>query len=143
MRITIGADHGGYALKEKIKSGVTAEWIDVGAFNEESSNYPEFAQKVAEKVQANEADFGILICRSGIGVSIAANRYKSIYAALCFNNAMAISARSHNNANILCIAADYISYEEAKEMIRLFLSTPFEAGGRHERRVKSIDEHLS
>lgn len=143
MRIAIGADHGGYVLKEKIKSDITAEWIDVGAFNEESSNYPEFAQKVAEKVQSNEADFGIVICRSGIGVSIAANRYKNIYAALCFNKAMAASARSHNNANILCLAADYISYDDAKEMICLFLSTAFEAGGRHEFRVKSIDQHLS
>lgn len=142
MRIAIGADHGGYVLKEKIKSGINAKWIDVGAFNEESSNYPEFAQKVAEKVQSNEADFGIVICRSGIGVSIAANRYKNIYAALCFNNAMAASARSHNNANILCIAADYTSYDEVKEMIHTFLSTAFEAGGRHELRVKSIDEHL-
>lgn len=140
MRIAIGGDHGGYPLKEKIKLGVAAEWIDVGAFNAESSNYAEFSQAVAEKVQTNEADFGIIICRSGIGVSIAANRYKNIYAALCFNNAMAVSARSHNNANILCIAADYTSYDEAREMIRLFLSTAFEAGGRHETRVRSIDK---
>jgi ribose 5-phosphate isomerase B len=140
MRIAIGADHGGYALKEKIKLGVAAEWIDVGAFNEESSNYAEFAQAVAEKVQAHEADFGIIICRSGIGVSIAANRYKNIYAALCINHAMAISARTHNNANVLCIAADYTSYEEAQEMIHLFLSTAFEAGGRHEIRVRSINK---
>ena len=139
MRIAIGADHGGYALKEKIKSAIPAEWIDVGTYNEESANYAEFAQAVAKKVQVHEADLGILICRSGIGVSIAANRYKNIYAALCFNNAMATSARSHNNANILCIAADYISFEETQEMIRLFLSTAFEAGGRHEARVKSID----
>jgi ribose 5-phosphate isomerase B len=75
-------------------------------------------------------------------VSIAANRYKGIYAALCFNNSMAISARTHNNANVLCIAADYTSFAETQEMIRLFLSTAFEAGGRHETRFKSIDEHL-
>ena len=111
----------------------------MGAFNTESSNYAEFAQLVAQKVQSHEADFGIVICRSGIGVSIAANRYKGIYAALCFNNSMAISARTHNTANILCIAADYTSFEEAQEMIHLFLSTAFEAGGRHETRVKSID----
>ncbi len=143
MRIAIGADHGGYALKEKIKSADSVnQWIDVGAFNAESSNYAEFAQLVALKVQSNEADFGIIICRSGIGVSIAANRYKGIYAALCFNKAMATSARTHNNANVLCIAADYTSFAEAQEMIHFFLSTAFEAGGRHETRFKSIDEHL-
>lgn len=140
MRIAIGADHGGYVLKEKIKSAVPVnQWIDVGSFNQESSNYAEFAQLVAQKVQSNEADFGIIICRSGIGVSIAANRYKGIYAALCFNNSMATNARTHNNANVLCIAADYTSFEEAQEMIGLFLSTAFEAGGRHEARFKSID----
>jgi ribose 5-phosphate isomerase B len=143
MRIAIGADHGGYALKEKIKSADSVnQWIDIGAFNTESSNYAEFAQLVAQKVQSREADFGIIICRSGIGVSIAANRHKGIYAALCFNNSMAISARTHNNANVLCIAADYTSFAETQEMIRLFLSTAFEAGGRHETRFKSIDEHL-
>jgi ribose 5-phosphate isomerase B len=140
MRIAIGADHGGYVLKEKIKSADSVnQWIDVGSFNQESSNYAEFAQLVAQKVQSHEADFGIVICRSGIGVSIAANRYKGIYAALCFNKPMAISARSHNNANVLCIAADYTSFEEAQEMIHLFLSTAFEFGGRHEKRLKSID----
>ena len=143
MRIAIGADHGGYALKEKIKSADSVnQWIDIGAFNTESSNYAEFAQLVAQKVQSHEADFGIIICRSGRGVSLAANRYKGIYAALCFNNSMAISARTHNNANVLCIAADYTSFAETQEMIRLFLSTAFEAGGRHETRFKSIDEHL-
>ncbi|MEI7493036.1 MAG: RpiB/LacA/LacB family sugar-phosphate isomerase [Alphaproteobacteria bacterium] len=140
MRIAIGADHGGYVLKEKIKSADSVnQWIDVGAFNAESSNYAEFAQLVAQKVQSREVDFGIIICRSGIGVSIAANRHKGIYAALCLSNSMAISARTHNNANVLCIAADYTSFAEAQEMIRLFLSTAFEAGGRHEARFKSID----
>ena len=144
MRIAIGADHGGYTLKEKIKAADSVnQWIDVGAFNAESSNYAEFAQFVAQKVQSSEADYGIIICRSGVGVSIAANRYKGIYAALCFNNSMAISARSHNNANVLCIAADYTSFDQAQEMINLFLSTAFESGGRHETRFKSIDEHLS
>lgn len=141
VRIAIGADHGGYALKEKIKEACAGkiEWVDVGTFNEESSNYVEFAQDVAKKVQKHEADFGILICRSGIGVSIAANRYKNIYAALCFNRSMALSARSHNNANILCLAADYTSFDQAQEMIQVFLSTAFELGGRHELRVKTIE----
>lgn len=139
ISIAIGADHGGYALKEKIKLSYQASCVDVGTFNEESCNYAEFAQAVAKKVQNHEADFGILICRSGIGVSIAANRFKGVLAALCTNTAMAKSARSHNNANILCIAADHTSYQEASQLIEIFLNTEFESGGRHELRVNSID----
>ncbi len=141
MRIAIGADHGGYTLKEKIKIAKgEIKWVDVGAFNDDSSNYAEFAHAVAKKVQNHEVDFGILICRSGIGVSIAANRHKGVYAALCFNKLMATSARSHNNANILCFAADYTSFDQAQEMVQAFLSTVFESGGRHEVRVKTIDD---
>ena len=137
--IAIGADHGGHELKQQIIANVTAHWIDVGAFNSASSNYAEFAQQVAKKVQNHEVDFGIIICRSGIGVSIAANRYKGVYAALCLNTFMAKSARSHNNANVLCIAADYTTTQQAIEMIEIFLSTNFESGGRHEHRFASID----
>lgn len=139
--IAIGADHGGFDLKEKIKDseGEKIKWIDVGTFDQQSSNYAEFAHLVAQKVQAHEADVGILICRSGIGVSITANRYKGVYAALCFNKSMAMSARTHNNANVLCIAADYTSFEQAQEMVHAFLSTPFETGGRHQFRVETID----
>ena len=139
VSIAIGADHGGYNLKEKIKPLVKANWIDVGTDNEESCNYAKYAKEVAKKIQQGEANFGILICKSGIGVSIAANRYKNVYAALCFNKAMVKSARTHNNANVLCLAADYITLEEAIQMIELFLVTEFEAGGRHEFRVNSID----
>lgn len=137
-RIAIGSDHGGYDLKQKIQEKISADWLDVGAFNQESSSYVEFAKKVSEKLQNQEVDYGIIICRSGIGVSIAANKYKKVYAALCLNNSMAKSARSHNNANVLCIAADYTSLDQAIEMIEIFLSTPFESGGRHEQRFNSI-----
>ena len=139
-RIAIGSDHGGYDLKQQIKEKISADWIDVGAFNKESSSYVEFAKKVSEKVQNNEVDYGIIICRSGVGVSIVANRYKQIYAALCLNNAMAKSARSHNNANVLCIAADYTSLDQSLEMIKTFLSTHFESGGRHEQRFNKIND---
>lgn len=142
LNIAIGADHGGYALKEKLKNSGNHEikWIDVGAFNEQSSNYTEFAHAVAQKVQNHEVDLGILICRSGIGVSITANRYKGVYAALCLNKSMAMSARTHNNSNILCLAADYISFDQAQEMVSVFVSTAFESGGRHEMRVRAIDD---
>lgn len=136
--IAIGSDHGGFDLKQQIQTKIFADWVDVGAFDQKSSSYVEFAKKVSEKVQNKEVDYGIIICRSGIGVSIVANRYKQVYAALCLNNSMAKSARSHNNANVLCIAADYTSLEQALEMIETFLVTPFESGGRHEQRFNSI-----
>lgn len=140
VSIAIGADHGGFALKEKIKKfNDSIQWVDVGAFDTESSNYAEFAHLVAQKVQNHHVDLGILICRSGIGVSITANRYRGVYAALCLNKSMVLSARAHNNANILCMAADYVSFEEAQEMIKVFLSASFEAGGRHEFRINTID----
>ncbi|MCX7342599.1 MAG: RpiB/LacA/LacB family sugar-phosphate isomerase [Proteobacteria bacterium] len=138
-RIAIGSDHGGYILKQEIMERVSADWINVGTFNQESSSYVEFAKAVSSKIQNHEVDFGIIICRSGIGVSIVANRYKQVYAALCLNNSMAKSARTHNNANVLCIAADYTTVEEAVEMIKIFLSTDFEAGTRHEDRFNSIN----
>jgi RpiB/LacA/LacB family sugar-phosphate isomerase len=142
-RIAIGADHGGYNLKQQIMTEINASWTDVGAFNQENSSYVVFAKAVCEKIKNHEVDFGIIICRSGIGVSITANRYKHIYAALCLNNAMAKSARIHNNANVLCIAADYTSVDQAVEMINTFLSTNFESGGRHEQRVNSINAKQS
>ncbi len=139
-RIAIGSDHGGYNLKQEIMERVSADWVNVGAFNQESSSYVEFSKAVSNKIQNHEVDFGIIICRSGIGVSIVANRYKQVYAALCLNNSMAKSARTHNNANVLCIAADYTPVDQAVEMIKIFLSTDFEAGGRHEDRFNSIND---
>ncbi len=139
-RIAIGSDHGGYSLKQEIMERVSADWVNVGAFNQESSSYVEFAKAVSNKIQNHEVDFGIIICRSGIGVSIVANRYKQVYAALCLNNSTAKSARTHNNANVLCIAADYTPVDQAVEMIKIFLSTDFEAGGRHEDRFNSIND---
>jgi ribose 5-phosphate isomerase B len=138
-QIAIGSDHGGYILKQEIMKKIYADWVDVGTFNQESSSYVEFAKAVSMKVQNREVDFGIIICRSGIGVSIVANRYRQVYAALCLNNSMAKSARTHNNANVLCLAADYTSVDQAVEMVEIFLSTNFEAGGRHEDRFNSIN----
>ncbi len=138
-QIAIGSDHGGYILKQEIMKKISADWVDVGTFNQESSCYVEFAKAVSMKVQNREVNFGIIICRSGIGVSIVANRYKQVYAALCLNNSMVKSARIHNNANVLCLAADYTAVDQAVEMVKIFLSTNFETGGRHEDRFNSIN----
>lgn len=138
-QIAIGSDHGGYILKQEIMKKISADWVDVGTFNQESSSYVEFAKAVSMKVQNREVNFGIIICRSGIGVSIVANRYKQVYAALCLNNSMVKSARIHNNANVLCLAADYTAVDQAVEMVKIFLSTNFEIGGRHEDRFNSIN----
>jgi ribose 5-phosphate isomerase B len=138
-QIAIGSDHGGYILKQEIMKKISADWVDVGTFNQESSSYVEFAKAVSMKVQNREVNFGIIICRSGIGVSIVANRYKQVYAALCLNNSMVKSARIHNNANVLCLAADYTAVDQAVEMVKIFLSTNFETGGRHEDRFNSIN----
>lgn len=139
MKVAIGADHGGFALKEYIKTIPVCEWIDVGTYDTNNVDYPDYAKSVAEAILNNDAKYGILICKSGIGVSISANRFKGIYAALCFNQLMAKSARSHNNANILCLAAEYLSNTDAKEMVEIFLNTPFSAEVRHANRVKKID----
>lgn len=140
--VVIGSDHGGYKLKEEIKkyfeeAGI--EYEDVGAYSEESINYPEFAEKVAKKVQDKKAETGILICRSGIGMSIVANKFKGVRCAPCYNETTAKFARMHNNANVLGLGADYISVNEAICIVRMFIATKFE-GGRHEERIKLISE---
>ncbi len=140
--VVIGSDHGGYKLKEEVKkyfeeAGI--EYEDVGANSEKSVNYPEFAEKVAKKVQNKQAETGILICRSGIGMSIVANKFKGVRCAPCYNETTAKFSRMHNDANILGLGADYISVNEAICIVRMFLATPFE-GGRHAERVNLISE---
>ncbi len=140
--IIIGSDHAGYRLKESIKkylveSGEVFE--DLGTYSEDSCDYPIFAERVARSVVNGEEIKGILICGSGIGVSIAANKVKGVRAALCMNSELAEMSRRHNDANILCIAARYTDLREAKNMVKVFLNTGFE-GGRHQRRVKEIKD---
>ena len=140
--VVIGSDHGGYKLKEEVKKYLEEagiEYEDVGANSEESVNYPEFAEKVAKKVQNKQAETGILICRSGIGMSIVANKFKGVRCAPCYNETTAKFSRMHNDANILGLGADYISVNEAICIVRMFLATPFE-GGRHAERVNLISE---
>ncbi len=139
--ILIAADHGGYELKEEIKNFVfknhNIHWIDLGAYSTESVDYPEYGYKVADAIKNGQADKAIIICGTGIGISIAANRHSHIRAALCTSPEMAKLTREHNDANVLALGARIISKETAIECVQVFLDTPFE-GGRHERRVNQL-----
>lgn len=143
MKIAIGSDHGGYALKEEIKKYFDIKGIsykDFGCNSEESCDYPDYGFAVALAVAGGEYERGILICRSGIGMSIVANRVKGIRAALCYNMDVAQKSREHNDANILVLPADTIRLDDAKEMTDIWLETEF-AGGRHKRRIDKIDHN--
>lgn len=138
--IPIGADHAGYKLKEQLieyLQGKGYEMKDFGCFSEDSIDYPDFAHPVAEMVESNEGMLGILICGSGNGINMTANKHQGIRSALCWNNEIAALARQHNDANIIALPARFVSFEEAKEMVDTFLTTEFE-GGRHQRRVDKI-----
>ena len=140
--VVIGSDHGGYKLKEEVKKYLEEagiEYEDVGAYSEESVNYPDFAVKVAEKIQNKTAETGILICRSGIGMSMCANKFKDVRCALCYEEQTAKFSRMHNDANMLALGADYITVNQAICILRQFLATEFE-GGRHQNRVNLINE---
>ena len=140
--IVIGSDHGGYKLKEEVKRYLDEKeikYVDKGTFSEESVDYPEIAKVVAKEVSEKRADTGILICRSGIGMSICANKFKGVRCAPCYEEQTAKFARMHNNANILALGADYISTNDAICIVRQFLATEFE-GGRHAARVDLINE---
>lgn len=140
--IAIGSDHGGYKLKEEIKKYLEEkeiEYTDCGTFDEESVDYPEIAQTVASEVQDGHAEKGIIICRSGIGMSMVANKFKGIRCAKCNDEQEAKFSRMHNNANMLALGADYMETNKAIRIVRTWIATEFE-GGRHETRVKMIDE---
>jgi ribose 5-phosphate isomerase B len=140
--IAIGSDHGGYRLKEEIKKYLEEKEIqykDLGCINEERVDYPDIAKKVANQVQSKECEKGILICRSGIGMTIVANKFKGIRCALCHNEFTAKYARLHNDANVLAMGADDVTVNEAICIVRMWLATEFE-GGRHEERLNLIKE---
>lgn len=136
-KILIASDHGGFALKEKIKAQFesTYEWVDLGTHSPESVDYPDFAQKLCEQLEDGQQ--GILICGTGIGISISANRYKHIRAALCTDTTMAKFTRLHNDANVLCLGERITGELAAYDIIETFLNTEFE-GGRHQRRIDKI-----
>lgn len=136
--IAIGNDHAGTELKNKItKHFQSVTWLNKGTNTQDSVDYPDFAHPVAEAVETDDAHLGILICGSGNGVCMSANKHQKIRAALCWNKEIVALARNHNNANILCLPARFISEEEALEMVQLFLKETFD-GGRHEKRVNKI-----
>lgn len=139
--IGMACDHAGYTLKEELKKiletmGYTVK--DFGAYSDESVDYPDFAHSLAKEIEQGNLSKGIAICGSGNGISMTANKHSNVRAALCWIPEIARLAREHNDANILSLPARFITTEEAKEILDIFLKTPFE-GGRHERRVRKIE----
>ncbi len=140
MSIAIGSDHAGFQLKSSIIQYLKSKHIEVqdfGASSEQSVDYPDFAHPVATAVESGNVKFGILICGSGNGISMAANKHKGVRAAVCWTSEIAKLARCHNDANILSLPARFISIDEAKACVDVFLNTEFE-GGRHATRVNKI-----
>lgn len=140
LPLAIGGDHAGFEYKEAIKLALAeAGWLveDKGTYSTDSTDYPDYAHPLANMVAEGNAAVGILICGSGNGVCMTANKHQGIRAALCWNEELAVLARQHNNANVLCIPSRFVSLDEAKKMVTAFLTTPFE-GGRHQKRVDKI-----
>lgn len=141
IKIVIGSDHGGFNLKGKITEflrGKNIQFEDYGTFDEESCDYPDIAKKIAKKVSDKTFDFGILVCGTGIGVSITANKTKGIRAALCSDTFSARMSKEHNNANVLCLGQRVIGEGLALDIVDIWLKSEFE-GGRHKRRVDKIE----
>jgi len=143
MKIAIGADHAGFKLKESVKGFLKTLNVfvtDFGTNSEERVDYPDYAIPVAEAVAKKEFDFGILICGTGIGMSITANKVKGVRAALCNELFTAHCSKEHNNANVLCMGGRIVGEELANEIAKTWLYSEFQ-GGRHQRRVKKIEEY--
>jgi ribose 5-phosphate isomerase B len=139
-KIAIGCDHAGFRLKEHLKQFIQKwqiEVIDFGAFSESSVDYPDYVHPLSLSVESGESTLGIVICGSGNGAAITANKHQGIRAALCWNTEIASLARAHNDANILSLPSRFISVGEAEEIVRVFLETPFD-GGRHLLRINKI-----
>jgi ribose 5-phosphate isomerase B len=142
MKIAIGSDHAGYEAKARaaqVLDALGAEVLDVGTHGAESVGYPDFGASVGRAVASGEAERGVLICGSGIGIAIAANKIAGVRAAVCWNEETARLARQHNDANVLCLGARFVEPELAERMIRAFVATEFE-GGRHQQRVDKLTE---
>ena len=140
MKIAIGADHAGFSLKEKLRHQLTGEGhevVDYGAASDASCDYPDFAQPVAREVAGGRSDRGILVCSTGIGMAMAANKVDGVRAAPAVNEDEVHLTREHNDANVLTIGAKYLDEEQALHLVHVFLETQF-AGGRHARRIAKI-----
>jgi ribose 5-phosphate isomerase B len=138
MKLAIGCDHAGFSLKEFLKSNFNEiDWLDKGCYSPDSVDYPDLAHAVARSIEDKETELGILICGSGNGISIAANKHAGIRAAIAWKPELASLARQHNDANILSLPARFISEHEAVEIVKAYLEASFE-GGRHQTRVDKI-----
>lgn len=148
-KILIASDHGGYELKKFftttfIKNNPEYQFEDLGTQSSDSVDYPDYAESLCQKLKEKENnkdkyDFGVLICGSGQGMAMRANRYSYIRAALCWNEEITKLSRAHNNANVLCLGGRFISSELGEKLLKIFLTTPFE-GGRHEKRVNKLSK---
>ncbi len=142
MRVAVGTDHRGYAIRSKVVESIKRhghEVDDVGTFTPDAVDYPDVASWVAEKVGRGEVDRGVLVCGTGLGMCIAANKFSGVRATPCYDDLTAEMSRRHNDSNILCLSADLLGERRIDRMIELWLATPFE-GGRHARRVEKIGE---
>ena len=139
-KICIASDHAGLAFKEKIKDYLinkSISVIDLGPFSKEPVDYPDYANKVAKRLILGKSDAGILVCGTGTGMAITANKFKGIRAAQCFNKSSTILSRQHNNSNIICLGSRILKYKDAFKYVTYFLNTKFE-GGRHQKRINKI-----
>ncbi len=142
MKVAVASDHAGFELKEKVKEYLESEGHsveDLGCYGTESCDYPDFAKKLCQTILHDRCERGVLICGTGLGMSYTANRFKGIRAALCVNTFMAEMARAHNDSNVLVLGARVIGFETSREIVDVWMNTPFE-GGRHQRRICKIDE---
>lgn len=140
MEIALGGDHAGFEYKKAISQVLKAEGFEIhdfGPFSSDSCDYPDYVHLVADSIEKNECDLGIIICGSGNGVAMTVNKHQGIRCALAWQSELAKLARSHNNANVVSIPARYVSLEKAKEIVSVFIDTGFE-GGRHQSRVAKI-----
>jgi len=141
MHVYIGSDHGGFQLKESLKEVMKSSgtaFTDLGCFSEESCDYPDIAREVCEKVSRDADSKGVLICGTGIGMSITANKYPGIRAAMCTNEYMAQMAREHNDAHIICMGGRITDNEMASKMLNVFLKTKFSGEERHKKRIEKM-----
>jgi ribose 5-phosphate isomerase B len=141
MKIAIAADHAGFSLKEALRDKLTKaghDVVDFGTSSSESTDYPDYAVAASERVASGEADRGILVCYTGIGMSIAANKVSGVRAALGACEEAVLLTRSHNDANVLALGAKFLEPEEAARLVDIFLSTEFDGGPRHARRIEKI-----
>ncbi len=141
MKIAIGSDHGGYELKEILKQHLSGrhEVFDAGTESNESCDYPDIAKKVAARIASEKSDRGILICRNGIGMCIAANRFRGVRAAVCHDETIAVSSRKHDNTNVLCLGADFTGRIESIKIVDTWLSAVFDDQEKRIRRIRKID----